>query len=151
MGVVIRSYEDGDFDAVVSLEQGRKRNRYGAAVFIRQSAALYPHTFLVAEGEEMIVGYTVAAEVQDDAATAWILRLNVAPQWQGQGIGTTLIYRLFSQLDTRQVRRILLSVEPKNIPAKKIYERHGFVKIAYQSGYFCEGENRNIMQYQVES
>ena len=151
MGIVVRGYEEGDFDAVVSLEQERKQNRYGAAVFVRQSAALYPHTFLVAKGEETVVGYTIGAKVQDDTATAWVLRLNVTPQWQGQGIGTILISRLISQLAICQVQRVLLSVAPRNIPAKKIYNRLGFVKIGYLSGYFCEGEDRDIMQYLVES
>jgi [ribosomal protein S18]-alanine N-acetyltransferase len=150
MDVVIRGFEERDFDAVVALEQGEKRNRYRAAVFVRQSAALYPQTFLVADNDETVVGYTVGAEVQDDAATAWVLRLSVGRQYQGKSIGTALISRLISELATRHVRRVLLSVAPENIPAKKIYDRLGFVKVTHQPGYFCEGEDRDIMRYLVD-
>jgi len=149
MGVVIRRFQDPDFNAIVALEQGERRNRYGAAVFVRQSAALYPQTFLVADHNGMTTGYTVGAEVQDDAATAWVIRLNVARQWQGQGTGTALITRLIAELANRQVRHIFLSVAPDNIPAKKIYDCLGFVKVAHQSGYFSQGEDRDIMRYVV--
>ena len=78
---MIRGFEERDFDAVVALGQGEKRNRYGAAVFVRQSVALYPLTFLIADSDETVVGYTVGAEVQDDAATARVLRLSVGRQY----------------------------------------------------------------------
>jgi len=150
MGVVIRGFEERDFDAVVALEQGEKRNRYGAAVFVRQSAALYPETFLVAENDRTVVGYTVGAVVQDDSATAWVLRLNVSRQWQGEGIGTALLFALISELAPRHIRRVFLSVAPDNIPAKKIYDKFGFVNVAHQPAYFCKGEDRDIMRYLVE-
>jgi len=150
MGVAIRGFIDRDFNDVVALEQGRKRNRYGAAVFVRQSAALYPQTFLVAENDRTVVGYSVGAVVQDDSGTAWVLRLNVSRQWQERGIGTALLSRLISELATRQVRQVFLSVAPDNIPAKKIYAKLGFVNVAHQAKYFCEGEDRDIMLYRVD-
>jgi [ribosomal protein S18]-alanine N-acetyltransferase len=150
MGVVIRSFLDHDFDEVVALEHRQKGNQYGAAVFVRQSAALYSHTFLVAENDTAVVGYTVGAEVQDDPATAWVLRLNVSRQRQGEGIGTALLSRLISELATRQVRQVFLSVAPDNIPAKKIYAKLGFVNVAHQPAYFCKGEDRDIMRYLVD-
>jgi ribosomal-protein-alanine N-acetyltransferase len=149
MGMVIRAFQDEDFDAVVALERSRKRNRYGACVFVRQSAELYPDTFLVADQGNTTVGYAIGAQVQDDPATAWVIRLNVAPQWQGQGIGTTLVSRLISQLAARRVRHLFLSVERENSPAKKVYNRLGFVNVAHRAGYFCEGEDRDIMRLLV--
>ena len=146
MGVVIRGFEGRDFDAVVALEQGEKRNRYGAAVFVRQSAALYPQTFLVADYDGTAVGYAIGAVVQDDTTSAWVLRLSVGRPYQGQGRGWALISRLIAELSARKVQNIFLSVAPTNIPAKKIYGQIGFVNVAHMSGYFCEGEDRDIMR-----
>ena len=151
MGVAIRRFQDEDFHSIVALEEGEKRNRYGAAVFVRQSAALYPQTFHVADSDETVVGYTVVAEMQDDADTAWVLILNVGRQYQGKSIGTALISRLISELAPRHVRRVFLSVAPDNILAKKIYDRLGFVKVTHQPGYFCESEDRDIMWYLVDT
>ena len=131
MGGVIRGFEERDFDAVVALGQGDKRNRYGAAVFVRQFVALYPWTFLIADSDETVVGYTVGAGVHDDAATVKVLRLSVGRHYQGKSIGTDLISRLLSELATRHVRRVFLSVAPDTIPAKKIYDRLGFVKVIH--------------------
>jgi ribosomal protein S18 acetylase RimI-like enzyme len=149
MGILIRKFQDPDFNAIVGLEEGEKRNRYGACVFVRQSAALYPQTFLVADHDGIAVGYAIGAQVQDDTTSAWVLRLSVGQPYQGQGTGTALILRLIAELASRQVRRIFLSVAPDNIPAKKIYGQIGFVKVAHKSGYFCEGEDRDIMRYVV--
>jgi ribosomal-protein-alanine N-acetyltransferase len=147
MGIAIRMFQDPDFNAIVGLEQGEKRNRYGACVFVRQSAALYPQTFLVADHNGTAVGYAIGAFVQDDTMSAWVIRLSVGHPYQGRGTGTALISRLIAELASRQVRRIFLSVAPHNIPAKKIYEKLGFVHDSRRSGYFCEGEDRDIMRY----
>jgi ribosomal protein S18 acetylase RimI-like enzyme len=149
MGVVIRRFQEPDFNAIVGLEEGDKRNRYGACVFVRQSAALYPQTFLVADHDGTAVGYAIGAEVQDDTTSAWVLRLSVGLPYQGQGTGTALTTRLIAELAARKVQNIFLSVAPANIPAQKIYGQIGFVKVAHMSGYFCEGEDRDIMRYVV--
>ncbi len=150
MGIVIRKFQDPDFNAIVGLEQSEKRNRYGAAVFVRQSAALYPQTFLVADHDGTAIGYAIGAQVQEDTTSAWVLRLSVGQLYQGEGTGTALISRLIAELAARQVQNIFLSVAPANIAAKKIYGQIGFVKVAHKSGYFCEGEDRDIMRYLVD-
>ena len=149
MGIAIRTFQDPDFNAIAGLEQGEKRNRYGACVFVRQSAALYPQTFLVAVHNGTAVGYAIGAVVQDDTTSAWVIRLSVGQPYQGQGTGTALISRLIAELAARKVQNILLSVAPGNIPAHKIYGQIGFVKVAHTSGYFCESEDRDIMRYVV--
>ena len=149
MGMIIRKFQNLDFNAIVGLEEGEKRNRHGACVFVRQSAALYPHTFLVADQNGTAVGYAIGAVVQDDTTSAWVLRLSVGRPYQGQGTGTALISRLIAELTDRRIRNIFLSVAPANIPAQKIYGQIGFVKVAHTSGYFCEGEDRDIMRYVV--
>jgi ribosomal-protein-alanine N-acetyltransferase len=149
MGIVIRKFQDPDFNAIVGLEEGEKRNRYGACVFVRQSAALYPQTFLVADHDGTAVGYAIGAVVQDDTTSAWAIRLSVGRPYQGQGTGTALIARLIAELAARKVQKIFLSVAPANIPAQKIYGQIGFVKVAHRSGYFGEGDGRDIMRYVV--
>jgi ribosomal-protein-alanine N-acetyltransferase len=149
MGIVIRKFQDPDFNAIVGLEEGEKRNRYGAAVFVRQSAALYPQAFLVADHDGTAVGYAIGAVVQDDTTSAWVLRLSVGRPYQGQGTGTALISQLIAELAARKVQNIFLSVAPANIPAQKIYGQIGFAKVAHRSGYFGEGEDRDIMRYVV--
>jgi len=149
MGIVIRKFQDRDFNAIVCLEDGEKRNRYRACVFVRQSAALYSQTFLVADHDGTAVGYAIGAQVQDDTTSAWVLRLNVGHLYQGQGTGTALISQLIAELAARKVQNIFLSVAPANIPAKKIYGQIGFVKVAHKPRYFCEGEDRDMMRYVV--
>ncbi len=149
MGIVIRQFQDPDFDAVVGLEEGGKRNRYGACVFVRQSAVLCPQTFLVADHDGTAVGYAIGAVVQDEPASAWVIRLSVGKPYRRQGTGRALILRLISGLAARGVTHILLSVAKGNRPAQKIYRDAGFVTVGHRKGYFGEGEDREILRYTV--
>lgn len=151
MDVVIRKMEDQDVEGVVSLELGEKRNRYGAYVFVRQSAELYPGTFLVADNNETIIGYTIGAQVQGDAATAWVLRLGVARQYRNRGIGTALLSQVIQLLARLGVRQIFLSVSPENKPALLIYSKLGFNLTQHRNGYFGKGEDRDLLMLLVPS
>jgi len=54
-------------------------------VLQEEKPALYLRTLLVADSDETVVGYTVGASVQDDADTAWVLRV-----WDGNIRGKVL-------------------------------------------------------------
>jgi ribosomal-protein-alanine N-acetyltransferase len=145
MDLVIRRYVDRDFDSAVSLENAKKGNRYGAAVFIRQAAELYRETFLVAEQDGTVAGFAVGALENSDLSTAWVLRLGIAPRWRGQGIGKALVSQLVAVLGTSGAERILLTVAPGNYPARKIYQKLGFERVDFKKSYFGRGEDREIL------
>ena len=55
------------------------------------------------------------------------LSIGVRPEWRGRGIGTALLGALIERARREGVRALSLSVEPDN-PARRLYERHGFVR-----------------------
>jgi ribosomal protein S18 acetylase RimI-like enzyme len=57
------------------------------------------------------------------------LAIGVRRQHRGRGIGGSLIAELTRALAAAGYSRVSLSVEPDN-PARRIYERAGFVRIA---------------------
>ena len=89
--VQIRPITDRDYHAVTTLEQGQAKDRYPAAVFVRQMMTLSPHTFFIAISGESVSGYLVSTPVPGDPSIAWILRLRVEPEMQRQGILPTLL------------------------------------------------------------
>lgn len=76
----------------------------------------------VAEEADAVVGFIAFRE-------GWIDHLYVHPDWQGQGIGPTLLAK---PLSYRQARR--LWTFQKNARARKLYEAHGFRLIELTDG-----------------
>ena len=57
-----------------------------------------------------------------------VLGLTIRDDWQGRGIGSTLLDALIERADNwMNVLRIELMVFADNDPARRLYERHGFV------------------------
>lgn len=62
-------------------------------------------------------------------AEAHILSLAVHPDFQGRGLGRELLRRGLQYLASRGADRIRLEVRPDNLPARRLYEQHGFVTV----------------------
>lgn len=146
--LLIRPYRDADFTEVTGLESSGGHERYRSAVFVRQMGALSPATFLVAELDTVIVGFTVGTLVQDDPGQGWILRMIVKDGFRHRGIGTALLRAVCGVLHSRSVRTICLTVSPKNEPAVRLYIQGGFVQESLAPAYFGEGEDRFVMKHE---
>ncbi len=57
------------------------------------------------------------------------LAIAVAPEHRGRGIGRDLLEALARRAKDDGYRRLMLSVDPKNAPALRLYERAGFTYI----------------------
>jgi ribosomal protein S18 acetylase RimI-like enzyme len=87
---------------------------------------------LVVEAASTPVGRLYRATVGD---TLYLLDIALVERARGQGIGTTLMRDLIAEADGASLTTIL-HVEPGN-PAKRLYERLGFVEGAIM-GVYCE-------------
>ena len=61
------------------------------------------------------------------------LAIAVVPGERGKGLGSALLTRLISEARAGGLRGLSLSLEPDN-PARRLYERHGFAKVAEAAG-----------------
>lgn len=50
-------------------------------------------------------------------------------EYRGKGIGTALLDKLFKEANTKNIRRVSLSVDPINKVAVKLYQRFGFEEV----------------------
>ena len=145
-GLLVRPYEDRDFAEVVTLEIAGIHEPYRSAVFVRQQAALSPHTFFIALEEERIVGFCVASIVHATPSRAWIFRMMVRDGFRHCGIGTGLLREACTALQNLGVSDIYLTVSPKNEPAIRLYIQEGFTKELLAPAYFGKGEDRFVMK-----
>lgn len=148
MGWTVRPFRDADFAAVWALERVRDSEGYASAVTIRQAAALWPATFLVADEDGEAVGFTIGA-VSSDPKVGWILRLKVRDDRQRQGCATALLLAVLERLGDGGVRTVRLTVAPENRPARALYGGLGFLEETVLPAYFGPGEDRFVLALQL--
>jgi len=74
---------------------------------------------------------------------AYLSGFAIIPKFQGQGIGSEVLKKVFAELD--KMRRIDLTVHPHNIHAIMLYLSFGFIIESWKENYFGDGEPRIIL------
>jgi ribosomal protein S18 acetylase RimI-like enzyme len=82
--------------------------------------------------------------VADDPATAYLVGMWVAPELRGAGIAVQLVEQVLGWAREHRRARVVLSVEPGNDRAARLYEKCGFVEIPQpaQLPYAPNADNR---------
>ena len=106
--------------AVVMRADLERLGRYDAhRVRQRLRDSFFPeHTRIIEVGDEL--AGSIAVRPADDRR--WLEHFYLAPHHQGQGLGTAVLRSVLEQAD----RPVWLNVL-QGSPARKLYERHGFV------------------------
>lgn len=91
-----------------------------------------------------IVGFAVSRIGADEAE---ILSIAVDEAWRGRGLSRTLLLSHLGHLAGRGVRTIFLEVEENNQPARRLYDRAGFVVVGRRERYYkqASGEHLNAL------
>lgn len=72
--------------------------------------------------------------------------LAVAPEMQGQGLGTRLLGLIVEAARTRGAEQVLLEVRADNPGAQALYRREGFEPIHTRPRYYPDGQDALIMR-----
>ena len=84
------------------------------------------HRYYVAETGGVIAGHLFIWDT--DTCVPW-LGIAVRDDFQGQGVGSFMLRSLFKLLKTEGFGGLLLRTAAANLPARKLYEKHGFDRI----------------------
>ncbi|WGW12907.1 ribosomal protein S18-alanine N-acetyltransferase [Saxibacter everestensis] len=90
----------------------------------------------VLDGNDRLLGY---AGLAWSAAEADVQTVAVSTELQGNGIGRQLMLRLIEQAGNHGATSLLLEVRADNEPAKHLYTKLGFDRIAVRRGYYQPG------------
>ena len=104
------------------------------AARIGETAALHP--YLVCERDGRPVGYAYAHRIRERAAYDWAAELSIylAPEAQGQGVGTALYQCLTDLLVLQQMRVLYGCVTLPNGKSQKLHEKLGFAPVGVWHG-----------------
>ena len=90
------------------------------AAFVRDH--LFPRTEIWGAFDPDLVGFLAFAD-------GWIEQFYILPEWQGRGLGRTLL--AIAKAGSPELR---LWTFQRNTPARNFYEHHGFVPIEFTDG-----------------
>jgi len=103
-------------------------------------------TWLVAEDQTGIWGYSLSARATDDAQVGWIMALGVHPERRGEHIGSHLLGESIAELQDKGINTIKLTVLPDNAAAVNLYLRAGFKDTGlWKEGDIGDGRERMIL------
>ena len=100
-------------------------------------------TYVVARLGEDVVGFAGLWVMVDEAH---ITTFAVDPRWRRRGVGERMLLTLLDLAVARQAREATLEVRLSNLPARKLYEKHGFRPVGIRVRYYSDnGEDALIM------
>jgi ribosomal-protein-alanine N-acetyltransferase len=108
---------------------------WSAIAFLSEIAA--PHTTCIAARVgDRLVGYAVLAALGGPGDREFeVHTIGVDPQYQGRGIGRAMLRRLLAPADAEGAP-VVLDVRTDNVPARSLYEAHGFEVAGVRPRYY---------------
>lgn len=128
---------EGRIGDVLAIETSAYEHPWSAGNFADSLRSGYEAQMLCADGQ--VLGYFVAMKGVDEVH---LLNLTVAPGWQGQGWGRTLLDALALWSRGQGAQWLWLEVRRGNLRAQGIYERNGFRRVGERKNYYPAGAGR---------
>lgn len=135
MSAALRGMTEGDLTAVHVLEQALFPEDAWSEEMLREELADQPRTrhYVVAEDSGEIIGYAGLAAAADQAD---VQTIGVREDRRGSGLGAALLTELLDEASRRGSGQVFLEVRADNDPARRLYERFGFVRVGVRRRYY---------------
>lgn len=138
---MIRRYNLEDIKQIVDIEMATLNTTLGEEMFINNYQNPFSYCFVFEEVD--IKGYI---SVFFDQENLEILNFCVQKQYQGQGVGKTLLAYILDYFKTEGAKSAVLEVRESNLRAINLYENFRFKKIGIRKAYYSNSENALVMQ-----
>lgn len=145
--VTVRDMTMDDVPAVSALEQRLfPVDAWPLQMFVDELSQPETRRYLVAQSSDGIVGYAGLMCIEPIADVQTIA---VVPEYEGRGIGTSLLTSLIEEARSRRAADVLLEVRADNPRAQQLYVRFGFEQIHVRPRYYRDGVDALIMRLQL--
>lgn len=145
-GYHVRRCRRGDLTSVWTVESSAfAGHALYPEFFFAQSLDIFADGFLVAERAGDVVGYLIAVLGQGPARQGWVVSLAVHPHHQKRGVGNSLTAAAESFMAAEACKESVLTVDPENTPALRLYARRGYARIDRLDDHFGPGDHRLLM------
>ena len=102
------------------------------------------YKFIVALKNEIIVGFVVFLNIDDKLE---IIKIATSRDYRRQGVGRCLIKFMQDYVISKNRTGVILEVNEKNLPARNLYLKMGFVQIFTRKKYYHNTDDAIIMEW----
>lgn len=145
MNYKVRLLEKADLDRVFEIEKECFINPWKYSDIEYELDGNPVNKFLVLESDEEIVGFN---DFMITFNSATISQIAVTKKYRRQGLATLLLDEMekyFPKEGEDIVEAVTLEVRASNIPAFKLYEKHGYEVVVKKPHYYPDGEDAIYM------
>lgn len=129
----IRAFRGTDGQAIAEiLRDGREAAQWPLESYAKLAESP-GGAVLVCEGHGQPVGFLAARQAADEAE---ILNIAVRPDFRRRGIASALLRAALNEFRRSAVARVFLELRESNLPARALYERHGFLPSGRRKAYY---------------
>lgn len=144
--ILISKMQDEDIDEALLAEQSHNIHILSKNI-LKEDIKNKNYYYLVAKNnQKKIVGYIGISYVLDEAD---IISIVVHKDYTKNGIATLLLQEIFKFAKDNNIQKLMLEVRNSNIPAQKLYEKHGFKQITIRKNYYDNSEDALIYEKEL--
>ncbi|MGI9609852.1 MAG: ribosomal protein S18-alanine N-acetyltransferase [Acidimicrobiia bacterium] len=144
--MTLRSALPEDAAAMARLEQATQPKPWSEQVF-KDELGGENRTYVVAEGEEGLVGFAGIMVVGDEAH---VTNLLVAEGCRRQGVGRRLVARLTEASVGQGARHLTLEVRSQNRAARGLYASLGLAPVGVRPGYYGDDDALILWAHDID-
>lgn len=134
----IRNATEEDFMSVHEfISDFRQLENYSEHVY-KILLRYFSSSSFIAERDSDIIGFVMGFRSQDDKDIFFLWQIGVDSGAQGEGVGTNLLKRIEQQARVMGCEKIELSVDPKNIPSQRLFQKCNYNNISEREGETVE-------------
>ena len=137
--ILYRYAENKDVSDILSLDDENFSNNFDEKFYLEY---IKNRRVIVAEKENIIVGYVLFNQILDEAE---IYKIVVSKNFRNKQITFKIIKFLLNELKKNNVKKIFLEVRKSNIPAISLYKKCGFINIREIIDYYTNPKEDGIM------
>lgn len=98
----------------------------------------FGNTCFVAESGNNIAGILIGFVSQADRKTYFLWQIGVSSDTRGKGVGSAILEHVEREIRQLGCQRIELTIDPENIPSRRMFEKKGYRNISKCEGHSIE-------------
>ena len=148
----LRRFKPSDLERVMHINRVCLPENYTTFFFMNLHKR-FPETFIVAEENGEVVGYTMCRietgipsfKLLGITKKGHVISIAVSPEHQRKGIGSALMREAMQAMVNYKAKECYLEVRASNLPAVNLYRKMEFEVARTNRGYYADGEAAYVM------
>ena len=129
----IRAFRAADTAAIAEILRGSAEAAQWPPESYARLAESPGGMVIVCEAGSRLVAFLAARQAADEAE---ILNIAVSPNFRRKGVASALLARIIEEFGRSAIARVFLELRESNLPARNLYERHGFLLSGRRRAYY---------------